>query len=153
HLLRDEYYDENALQFYEVILEETLGCAGAIGAGEAHAVGVLLEALILSGLSMLVAGSSAPASGGEHLISHYVDMKAALYGSSHDLHGVQVGVATLHCLRLWERILALDPAAIDPAALAAQQPDMEQVEAWVLEDWGYEVGQEVMKQWTEKARS
>ena len=37
--------------------------------------------VLLSGFGMVIAGSSAPASGGEHLISHYVDMKHALYGS------------------------------------------------------------------------
>lgn len=153
HMLRDEYYDEKALQFYEGILQETLDSAAAIGQGDAQAIGVLLEALILSGLSMLVAGSSAPASGGEHLISHYIDMKSALYGSTHDLHGVQVGVATLHCLRLWERICELDPASLDAKTLAASQPSMDQVKQWAFDDWGEAVGQEVIKQWSEKARS
>lgn len=152
HFLRDEYYDEQALQFYEGALERVLETAPQVGAGDAHAIAIAFEALVLSGLSMLVAGSSAPASGGEHLISHFIDMNQALYGTPNDLHGVQVGVATVHCLRLWERVLALTPHAIDPDALLAWQPSDAQVEQWALEDWGETIGKEVVAQWKQKSK-
>ncbi|MCC6696705.1 MAG: iron-containing alcohol dehydrogenase [Candidatus Hydrogenedentes bacterium] len=150
NFLRGEYYDENALRFYEGILDQVLESAGRVGQGDPEAAGIVLEALLLSGLSMLVAGSSAPASGGEHLISHYIDMKQALYGTSNDLHGVQVGVATIHCLRLWEKVLALNPMTIDPDALVAVQPTDEQVQTWIEADWGPVAG-EVLAQWRQKS--
>lgn len=50
----------------------------------------VVDSLIMSGISMEVAGSSAPASGSEHLISHAMDQLAP--GTY--LHGIQVGVAT-----------------------------------------------------------
>ncbi|MCP4640815.1 MAG: sn-glycerol-1-phosphate dehydrogenase [bacterium] len=150
HILRNEYYDANALQFYEGVLEEVLDRVDAIGRAEPDAVGLALEALLLSGFSMLVAGSSAPASGGEHLISHYLDMKQALYGTPNDLHGVQVGVGTVHCLRLWERLLAIDPADIDVEALAESHPSPETIREWIVEDWGPIAG-EVQSEWDEKA--
>lgn len=152
NMLRGEYYDENALRFYEGALERVLESTARVGAGDSEAVAIALEALLLSGLSMLVAGSSAPASGGEHLISHYIDMKQALYGTPNDLHGVQVGVGTVHCLKLWERVLALEPAAIDPDALANAQPTDEQVAQWALDDWGESVAAEVIAQWKQKSR-
>jgi glycerol-1-phosphate dehydrogenase [NAD(P)+] len=65
----------------------------------------LLEALVLSGCAMTLQGSSLPASGGEHLISHSLDMKALVEGRGHDLHGRQVGVATIFAAALYERIL------------------------------------------------
>lgn len=152
NILRGEYYDENALQFYEGALDNVIDCADRVGKGDPEAVAIVLEALLLSGLSMLVAGSSSPASGGEHLISHYLDMKQALYGTPNDLHGVQVGVATVYCLQLWERVLALDPSAIDPDALARRQPSDDVVERWAREDWGDAVANEVMAQWKQKSR-
>jgi len=121
-----------------------------VGRGEPEAVALVLEALLLSGFSMVVAGSSAPASGGEHLISHYLDMKSALHGTPHDLHGTQVGVATVYCLRLWERILALGEDMIDVEKLVAAQPADEQIRAWIREDWGAEVGAQVQQQWDAK---
>lgn len=150
--LRNEFYDPNALQFYEGMILPLLDSASRIGTGDPDAVADLLEALMLSGLSMLVAGSSSPASGGEHLISHFLDMKAALYGTPHDLHGAQVGVGTIYCLDLWQRILACDPDSIDPESLAAAQPDEASIETWIRQDWGA-VGDEVIAQWREKAQS
>lgn len=57
----------------------------------------LVEGLILSGISMSIAGSSRPCSGAEHMISHSLDkilVKPAL-------HGEQVAIGTLiaDCLR------------------------------------------------------
>lgn len=152
-ILRDEYYDENALQFYDGALDNVLDCAERVGKGEAEAAAITLEALLLSGLSMLVAGSSSPASGGEHLISHYIDMKAALYGTPHDLHGIQVGVGTVYCLGLWENVLGIRPAQIDLDALLEIQPTDDQVAAWATEDWGERVAAEVMAQWRQKSRT
>jgi glycerol-1-phosphate dehydrogenase [NAD(P)+] len=50
----------------------------------------LIDSLTMSGISMEIAGSSAPASGSEHLISHALDQLVA----KPELHGIQVGVAT-----------------------------------------------------------
>ncbi len=47
-------------------------------------------ALMLNGIAMAICGSSRPASGGEHLISHALDA----YSARPRLHGLQVGVAT-----------------------------------------------------------
>ena len=149
-LLREDYFSDQALVFYRGVVERVLDAAPAAGRGEPDALGRVAEALLLSGLSMLAAGSSAPASGGEHLISHYLDMKSALYGISHDLHGIQVGVATVHCIKLWEKILALEPDDIDIERLLAMQPEEAQIDAWIQEDWGGGVGEEVRRQWEKK---
>ncbi len=52
----------------------------------------LAHGLILSGLSMAIAGSSRPASGAEHLISHAIDL---LFPSKATLHGYQVAYGML----------------------------------------------------------
>ncbi|MEA3364678.1 MAG: iron-containing alcohol dehydrogenase, partial [Candidatus Hydrogenedentes bacterium] len=151
HLLRNEYYSPKAMEFYEGTVEQVLDAASGVGKAEPEALAVLLEALLLSGLSMLAAGSSSPASGGEHLLSHYLDMKSALYGTRHDLHGAQVGVGTVHCLSLWESILSLDAAGLDADALVQAQPTDAEIRAWIEEDWGPAVAGEVLAQWQKKA--
>lgn len=50
----------------------------------------LADSLTMAGISMEVAGSSAPTSGSEHLISHALDT----YSQHPQLHGLQVGVAS-----------------------------------------------------------
>jgi glycerol-1-phosphate dehydrogenase [NAD(P)+] len=51
---------------------------------------LLGTALMLNGIAMGICGSSRPASGSEHLISHALDVS----GSRPRLHGLQVGVAS-----------------------------------------------------------
>lgn len=53
-------------------------------------VSLLGSALMLNGIAMEISGSSRPASGSEHLISHALDQLSA----RPRLHGLQVGVAT-----------------------------------------------------------
>jgi glycerol-1-phosphate dehydrogenase [NAD(P)+] len=86
----------------------------------APAVEGLFAALFWSGVAMTLVGTSAPASGGEHLLSHTMDMIASLRGHRHDLHGRQVGVGTILSAALYEKILAIEspeframPAQID----------------------------------------
>ena len=50
----------------------------------------LLDSLAMSGIANEIAGSSAPASGSEHLISHALDKML----DQPQLHGIQVGIAT-----------------------------------------------------------
>lgn len=53
-------------------------------------IGLLATALMLNGVAMEIAGSSRPASGSEHLISHALDA----LNPRPRLHGLQVGLAT-----------------------------------------------------------
>ncbi len=68
---------------------------------------LLATALMLNGIAMGLCGSSRPASGSEHLISHALD----LVSPRPRLHGLQVGLATYMISRLQgrgtERIAAL----------------------------------------------
>ncbi len=151
HILRGDYYCPRPREFNEGVQEKLLVNASAIGRAEPDAVRLVLDALLLSGFGMVIAGSSAPASGGEHLLSHFIDMKHALYGTANDLHGTQVGVATVYTLGLWEKILDLEVADLDIEAILSHQPDNSLIKDRIFEDWGDAVGQEVWEQWTEKA--
>ena len=151
HVLRGGYYCRRPREFNEGIQERLFAEAESIGRGEPAGVQLALEALLLSGFGMVIAGSSAPASGGEHLISHWLDMKHALAGTGNDLHGVQVGVATVYTLRLWEQVLAVDPSTLDAATRAAAHPSADTIHQRILEDWGEQVGAEVWDQWQQKA--
>lgn len=58
----------------------------------------LINALAMSGIANEIAGGSAPTSGSEHLISHALDK----YAKVPQLHGVQVGIATLLMAKVQE---------------------------------------------------
>jgi glycerol-1-phosphate dehydrogenase [NAD(P)+] len=103
HYLRDVPYS-NAPYLLQIEDEPILlNNAAAMVAGDPDAIGALTRLLVLAGLGMVMAGGSEPASMGEHLISHYIDMMAAPHPGS--LHGEQVGVTTLSASRLQHALL------------------------------------------------
>ena len=94
----------------QAVQRATEGAAG-LAAKDPAAHGALGQALVLSGVSMVVAGSSSPASGGEHLISHLWDMEAHQQGRPTRLHGAQVGVTTCITAALYQRLLTVTEPA------------------------------------------
>ncbi len=120
HRLFGEYYCEFCAGIVADLEPLYLDRPGKIKEGDASAVEGLFAALFWSGVAMTLVGTSAPASGGEHLLSHTLDMIASVRGRRHDLHGRQVGVGTILSAALYERILAIEspelhamPAQID----------------------------------------
>jgi glycerol-1-phosphate dehydrogenase [NAD(P)+] len=122
-VLHGEYYCAFSAAVAEEAVNRCIEQADAIRNGRPEGLAVLAEALLLSGISMVIAGSSAPASGGEHLISHLWDMTAHWTGRTPALHGEQTGVTTLICLGLYEKLLGLDEAAL--RSLVDRKPRVE----------------------------
>lgn len=115
-LLLDEWHCSEPGRIVNRAIDGVVDQAAAIGRHEPTAVCDLFEALVLSGFSMTVAGGSAPASGGEHLVSHYWDMMIPKTDLFERLHGLQVGVGTLASLAVYETVLAtVDAGTWTPA--------------------------------------
>lgn len=99
-----------------------------IGKGDESAVMGLFHGLLLSGVAMSLAGSSAPASGGEHLVSHFWDMREPITGREPELHGLQVGVGIILSTACYQHLTQLkrdelgQPAEQLFAATAARIP-------------------------------
>lgn len=93
----------------------------ALVGGNLDAMRTLVRTLVLSGLGMTICGGSFPASQGEHLISHYVDMFAPA-GRASFLHGEQIGVATLTMARIQDVLVAspVPPRLEGPAITALE---------------------------------
>ena len=119
-LLFGDYYCQYAVDLLRDLEPVYLDNPQGIAAREPLAMQALFEALFYSSLAMTMTGTSSPASGGEHLISHTLDMIADRDGLQHDLHGRQVGVASILMAALYEEVMAIEqpqlvamPAEID----------------------------------------
>jgi len=84
--------------------EELLELAPALARNEVAATVRLAEILAVSGISMGVAGRTAPSSGMEHTVSHLLEMAAERRGSGTALHGAKVGVATVIAALAWRHV-------------------------------------------------
>lgn len=122
HVLFGDYYCERAVGLITELEPLYLENPHALADRDPKAFDALVEALLLTGVAMTMAEDSAPASGGEHMVSHTLDMMAAKDGVKHDLHGRQVGVGTVLASEIYLRLLELEspdwreePAVIDRA--------------------------------------
>jgi len=71
---------------------------------EPSGVADLARLLAASGLSMGIVGSTAPASGTEHAVSHLMEMALGRRGGPSASHGMQVTVATRLAVRVWQLV-------------------------------------------------
>ncbi len=78
--------------------------AQAAHAAEPAGLADLARLLAGSGLSMGIVGSTAPASGSEHAVSHLLEMAFAQRQGPAAPHGMQVTVATRLALRVWQLV-------------------------------------------------
>jgi glycerol-1-phosphate dehydrogenase [NAD(P)+] len=119
HLLLDTAYAETPYDLMRADEPVLYRQAHRLLEGDLDAALALTRLLVLSGLGVLVTGTSHCGSMAEHQVSHYVDMFARPHPGT--LHGEQVGLATWSVARLQARMLAgeepptLRPLRADPA--------------------------------------
>lgn len=129
HLLLGTPYREAPFMLLADDEEAMIAAAPALKAGDVAAIALLARTLVMSGLGMTLCGGSYPASQGEHLIAHYIDMRREDLPQAY--HGEHIAVTTLTMAALQERILAL------PALQLAPPGDTEKS---MIEKFGEEVG-------------
>ncbi len=116
HRLFGDYYCTRSIDLIADIEPMYLNHPDSLAAGTPLAMAALFYGLLLTGVAMTMADTSFPSSGGEHLISHSLDMMSSVDGEPHDLHGRQVGLGTILGAALYHRVLAIDsPEFVAPA--------------------------------------
>ena len=97
-------YSEYAAALSGMAAELVENDIAKVSSGEEEGVRLVVKALISSGVAMSIAGTSRPASGGEHKFSHWLDSNC----DSPALHGEQCGLGSIVTMYLhggdWKRI-------------------------------------------------
>jgi len=106
----------------------------------------LTEALILSGLSILILGNSRAAASIEHNIAQYWEMQLVQQGRVPPKHGASVGVATLLVWPYFLRFLHEDLAKLDLAKIEANRISRGDREKWMILAYGEEGGRSIMRE-------
>jgi glycerol-1-phosphate dehydrogenase [NAD(P)+] len=113
HLLLDQPY--RTLPFELLAEDEAALLAAPEGllTGDPEAMTRLARTLVMSGFGMTICGGSYPASQGEHLIAHFLEMRGDPAGAS--FHGEQIAVTTLTMARIQSEALRLEQPRLIPA--------------------------------------
>lgn len=104
----DDYRCDTCVELVNRALDKCFNTADGLPDRDPEALGALMEALTLTGVAMALVNISRPASGAEHMLSHYWEMDYIARGLNPNHHGIQVGVATpviARCFELCEDIL------------------------------------------------
>lgn len=107
NLLWDGEYSEPIAERVQVALAHCVEHARAIGSGSPEGVQSIMEGLIESGFCMVDFGRSLPASGSEHHLSHYWEMRLLRDGRPAILHGAKVAIGTIFAASRYERFREL----------------------------------------------
>ena len=97
-------YSEYAAALSEMAAQLVEDGIDKVASGSEEGVRLVVKALISSGVAMSIAGTSRPASGGEHKFSHWLDANS----DNPALHGEQCGLGSIVTMYLhggnWEKI-------------------------------------------------
>ena len=103
-------------------LRDSLSNPSGCAEGDEREVRKLCEGLVMSGFAMQAMGSSRPASGTEHQVSHYWDMEDLSFGGRPVSHGFKVGIGTLFSTKVLEFLLRQDVSHLDVERAVAAWP-------------------------------
>ena len=106
HVVNGEYFCPAIYDMTMEALRKTLSLARGLVCREEESVRVLMEALVLVGIAMSFAGSSRPASGSEHHLSHFFEITGILRNKPYLAHGIDVACSTVLTARLRRKLLA-----------------------------------------------
>jgi len=130
------YYCPLPVEIVRRASEKTIQFAPGIKNRDPQAISALTEGLIAGAFAMDSAGDTAPASGAEHLISHYLEMYAHLKDYQPPLHGEQVALGTLIAAALYEKMRQVDIEKIKFEKLADAYPTWSERERQIRNDHG-----------------
>ena len=104
NLLNDDRYDVNIAERSQKARDKVVAQAKKLDRDWENSIRSVMEALYEEGLCMLECGNSRPASGSEHQLSHYWEMKLLREGRPAVFHGSKVGLASIWIARYYQMV-------------------------------------------------
>ena len=107
NMVNDEGINEESLKMIQKPLDSCIKKLNEYGAFHKETLKTLMEGLVASGFSIALAGSSRPASGSEHQISHFIEYKINLGKTSFFYHGETVALGAYIMTSIYQNLFAL----------------------------------------------
>ena len=105
HCVNGEYFCDYIYNLTYEQIEKTLSLSQGILKRNEQSIKTLMEALVIIGIMMSFAGSSRPASGSEHHLSHFFEITGIISESDYFPHGIDVAYSTVITAKLREKLL------------------------------------------------
>ena len=106
-VVRGEYFCQTIYDMIDDMLMRVKDLGPALLRRDPDAIGNLMEALVGVGIAMAFVGSSRPASGSEHHLSHFFEVTGLLNREYYFMHGIDVAYSAVYTQQLREELLHL----------------------------------------------
>lgn len=103
--INGEYFCQYIYDLTYQQIQKMLDLADGIQKRDEKTIGALMEALVIVGILMSFAGSSRPASGSEHHLSHFFEITGIVENVPYLAHGLDVVYSTVITAKIREKIL------------------------------------------------
>ena len=103
-----EYFCQYIYDTTFQMIENTLKIAQGLLQRDEESIKILTEALMVVGIMMSFAGTSRPASGSEHHLSHFFEIVGIVNSDDYFSHGVDVAYSTVVTAKLREEVVKSD---------------------------------------------
>ena len=104
NIVTGEYLCEYIYKTTAEMVEKTRALALGLTERREESIAALMEALVVVGIMMSFAGSSRPASGSEHHLSHFFEITGIVHGKEYLPHGIDVAYSTVETAALREKL-------------------------------------------------
>lgn len=104
-VVNGEYFCQYIYDTTYKMIENTLNTATGLLERNEESVKALTEALMIVGIMMSFAGSSRPASGSEHHLSHFFEIVGIVNKEPYFVHGIDVAYSTVITAQIREMVL------------------------------------------------
>ena len=125
HLLWAEPYSAPVAEQMRRALQNCAEHADDIASASEEGITLLMNGLIEAGRCMVAFGSSRPASGMEHHLSHHLEMKLIWEEKPAVLHGAKVGVTSLIVAGYYEKVRGLSRSQVVERLETTPRPSRE----------------------------
>jgi len=107
---------------------------------------ILIEALLLSGVTIMIIDNTRAVASIEHNIAQYWEMILVQQGVEPPMHGASVGVSTLLVWPMFERFAKEDLSKLNLDTIREKRIPREKRERWMLHAYGEEGGRQIMRE-------
>lgn len=107
---------------------------------------ILIEALLLAGVTIMVIGNTRAVASIEHNIAQFWEMKQLQLGNEPPQHGSSVGVATRLVWPLFKRFRDEDLTRLDLDSIRARRIGRDERARWMIHSYGEEGGAAIMRE-------
>jgi glycerol-1-phosphate dehydrogenase [NAD(P)+] len=135
-ILHDEPYDPRIEQMMRSSVETAVNAIDLLVENDPSGVQRLMDGLIEAGCAMLEFGDSLPASGSEHHIAHFWEMKLIQESRPAILHGAKVGVSTILSAQRYSTLRQMTRDEAERRLVERHIPAKEAMLAEIAEGYG-----------------